>query len=591
MNVSQEPFRHRLAAILAADVEGYSRLMAVDETATVASLDAARTVFRSRIEAHQGRIIDMAGDSVLAVFDTAGGAVSAAIEVQSELAIAAQSLPERARMRFRVGVHLGDVIEKDDGTIYGDGVNIAARLEALSGAGGVAVSDAVRSAVRYRLALRFEDLGKQQVKNIPHPVRAYRIVGESGTAPQGTPAAEAATPLPDKPSIAVLPFVNMSGDSEQEYFADGITEDIITDMSQVSGLFVIARNSSFAFKQQNVDVKDVGRRLGVRHVLEGSVRKAGSRVRITAQLIDASTGGHVWAERFDRELEDIFAVQDEVTRRIVGVLRVKLTDPEQRRREQRGKVNAEAYDYTMRARGCLLQFTPGAAEEARALLRRAMEADPEFAAAYALLGLIHATEFVNGWTGAGPKHLDAGLAHASRALELDPEHGLAFQARAALTLWQRDYAAAEQAARQAIALDPNFAGGFLSLGQVLDFTGRHEAAIEAFERALRLDPEFDLALHFLGRAQAGAGRFDEAEASFRRRLIRNPRSDMSRAYLASICGTLGRVEEARRLWDEMLAINPGFSVEHLRRVLPYKDPAWFERFVEGLRRADLLPAG
>ncbi len=587
--MSSAEFKQRLAAILAADVAGYSRLMAADERATVAALDAARKVFRSRIESSQGRVIDMAGDSVLAVFETAAGAVSAALAIQKEIDLSGEQLPEDRRMRFRIGVHLGDVIEKADGTIYGDGVNIAARLEGLAEPGGITVSESIRAAVKGKVGASFADQGEQQVKNIPDPVRAYRVDAEGSAAARLSPVTgETELSLPDKPSIAVLPFANMSGDPEQEYFADGITEDIITDLSCVSGLFVIARNSSFVFKNQAGDVKEVGRRLGVRHVLEGSVRKAGARVRITAQLIDAESGGHVWAERFDRDLEDIFAVQDEVTRRIVDALKVKLTAPEQTHRGQRGKVNAEAYDYTMRARGCIMQFTPEAANEARTLLNRALQIDPGFATAYAQLALVHATEYVNGWTQAGADHVERGQAFARKAIALDPEDAVAYRAMAMLTLWQRDYAAAEHQARRAIELAPNFSGGFTSLGQVLDFTGRHEAAIEAFEQALRLDPEVDLVLHLLGRAQLGAGRTAEAESSFKRRLIRNPRSDMSRAYLASLYGSTGRLEEARRLWDEILEINPKFSIEHLRRVLPYKDPAWFERFLEGLRQAGLV---
>ena len=301
----------------------------------------------------------MAGDSVLAVFETVTGAVSAALAIQKEINQAGESVPEDRRMRFRIGVHLGDVMEKADGTIYGDGVNIAARLEGLAEPGGITISGAVRGAVRGKVMAGFVDQGEQQVKNIPYPVRAFAVCAEGDIAAiPSSVVAESAPSLPDKPSIAVLPFANMSGDPEQEYFVDGITEDILTDLASVSGLFVIARNSSFVYKNQAVDIKEVGRKFGVRHVLEGSVRKAGARVRITAQLIDAETGGHVWAERFDRDVEDIFAVQDEVTRNIVNALKVRLTGNDRKYREQRGKVNAEAYDYAMRARSSFLQFTP-----------------------------------------------------------------------------------------------------------------------------------------------------------------------------------------------------------------------------------------
>ena len=585
--VSDADLKQRLAAILAADVSGYSRLMAADDRATVGALDAARAIFRSRIQASQGRVIDMAGDSVLAVFDTAAGAVQAALAIQREINQAGEKIPEDRRMRFRIGVHLGDVIEKDDGTVYGDGVNIAARLEGLAEPGGITVSDSVRIAVKAKVAADFVDQGKQSVKNIPDPVHAFRVRPEGGAAPGAAAARpEAAPQPPDKPSIAVLPFSNMSGDAEQEYFADGISEDLITELSRISGLLVIARNSTFVYKKQAVDVKEVARRLGVRHVLEGSVRKAGSRVRITAQLIDASTGAHSWAERFDRDLEDIFAVQDEVTQHIVQELKVKLTPAERGSLVPRGKVNAEAFDYMMRARACVLEFTAQAALEARDLLARALQADARFAPAYALLALLHATEYINGWTQA-PDQIERGMAQARKALELDPEDEFAHQAMAVLALWQKDYATAEREARRAIEIAPNYAGGFMSLGQTLDFAGRREEALAAFEQALRLDPGFDLILHFIGRAQLGLGRIAEAEANFKRRLIRSPRTDMTRAYLASIYGATGRADEARQLWTELLEINPKFSVEHLRRALPYRDPAWFEAFAGGLRQAGL----
>ena len=313
--------KQRLAAILAADAAGYSRLMAADERATVAALDAARAVFRRQIEANHGRVIDMAGDSVLAVFETATGAVTAALGVQQEIDASSSDVPDDRRMRFRIGVHLGDVIEKLDGSIYGDGVNIAARLEGLASPGGVMVSDAVQGAVRSKVSASFSDQGEQTVKNIAHPVRAFSVQA-GGTAP--SPAASSAG-LPrerpsEKPSIIVLPFTNMSGAPEQEFFADGLTEDILTDLSRFRELFVISRNTSFKYKGQAVDVKKVARELGVRYVVEGSVRKSGNRVRITVQLIEAESDHHIWAERYDRDLEDIFAIQDEVTSSIVATL-------------------------------------------------------------------------------------------------------------------------------------------------------------------------------------------------------------------------------------------------------------------------------
>ena len=588
--VSGQAIRQRLAAILAADVAGYSRLMSVDERATVAALDAARAVFRAQIEANAGRVIDMAGDSVLAAFETAAGAVSAALAVQQALAASASATPEDRRMRFRIGVHMGDVIEKADGTVYGDGVNIAARLESLAEPGGVSVSDAVYGAVRGKIAANFADQGEQQVKNIAYPVRAFRLTA-AGPAPSATaasaPAAEPALRPPDKPSLAVLPFTNLSGDPEQEYFADGITEDIITDVSKISGLFVIARNSSFTFKKQHVDVKEVGRKFGVRHVLEGSVRKAGMKVRINVQLIDAETGGHVWAERFDRDLEDIFALQDEVTQKIVEALKVNLAGAVPALQRPRGKVNTEAYDYMLRARSCILQFTSDGVVEARALLRRALEVAPEITQIYAYLAIAAATEYLNGWNNVGPEALEESLALARKAHAADESDALSCNAYAITLMWVRRLDEAETLARRAIALDPNFSQAYGGLGNVLHFSGRHEEAIASFEQALRLDPEFHIFIHALGRAQFALARYAEAEATFKRRLIYMPNSDVTRAYLASLYGHTGRHEQARQIWRELMEINPGYRFEHTLRILPYKDRAPLDQFLEGLRKAGL----
>ena len=587
--MSDTGVRQRLAAILAADVAGYSRLMATDERGTVAALGAARKVFRTQIESSQGRVIDMAGDSVLAVFETATGAVSAALTIQKELKSSADTAPEDRRMRFRIGVHLGDVIEKTDGTVYGDGVNIAARLEGLAEPGGLTISDSVHNAVRGKVTANFVDQGEQQVKNIPHPVRVFTVRAEGNAAAKASAAvSEFDLSLPDKPSIAVLPFANISGDPEQEYFADGITEDIITDMACVSGLFVIARNSSFVFKNQAVDVKEVGRRLGVRHVLEGSVRKAGQRVRITAQLIDAETGGHVWAERFDRDLADIFVVQDEVTRRIVDALKVSLTVGEQERRRDRGKVNTEAYDCLIRARSCLLQFKAESNVEARALLERTIAIDPGLAPAYAFLAIVYDTDYFNGWNNSTADNLEQALVLARKACRANENNPESYLALAISLLWLRKLDEAESAARRAIKLDPNLAAAHGVLGESMHFSGKHEEAIKSFEWALRLDPQFDVWMHACGRTQFVQNRYDEAEATFRRRLIYRPQSDVTRAYLASLLGHVGRHEEARQIWRVLMEINPKYTPEHTLRILPYRNRAPLDQFVEGLRKAGLV---
>jgi adenylate cyclase len=581
--VNETGLKQRLAAILAADVAGYSRLMAIDDGGTVAALDAARAVFRAQIESNHGRVIDMAGDSVLAVFETATGAVNAAVAVQHTLSMASDAAPHDRQMRFRIGVHMGDVIEKADGTVYGDGVNIAARLEGLADPGGITVSDAVQGTVRGKVGANFVDQGEQQVKNIAHPVRAFKLMPAAAALP--SPASMPR--LPDKPSLAVLPFTNMSGDPEQEYFADGITEDIITDCSKISGLFVIARNSTFTFKKQSVDIKDVGRKLGVRHVLEGSVRRAGMRVRINVQLIDAESGGHVWADRYDRDLEDIFLVQDEVTRKIVQTLEVALTRSETARRQDRGKVNVEAYDHLVRGKSCILQFSAAGMIEARAMLERALAIDPGLAQAYAFLSIVHSTEYVNAWNGRTASDLEHALSLARKACEADPFEPASHDALTLALMWMRRLDEAEAAARRVGELDPNSSQAHGALGSVLHFAGQHERAIESLERALRLDPQFHVWMHSLGRVQFSLGRHADAEATFKRRLIHMPTSDVTRAYLASLYGHTDRNAEARRLWEELAAINPRYTIEHARQVLPYRDPAPFEHFVQGLRKAGL----
>ena len=586
MPVNETGLRQRLAAILAADVAGYSRLMAFDDSGTVASLDAARAVFRAQIESNHGRVIDMAGDSVLAVFETATGAVTAAVAIQQALSVSSDATPKDRQMRFRIGVHMGDVIEKADGTVYGDGVNIAARLEGLADPGGITVSDAVHATVRAKVSASFVDQGEQQVKNIGHPVRAFKLMPAAAVPPSTTPTTM--PHLPDRPSLAVLPFTNMSGDPEQEYFADGITEDIITDCSKISGLFVIARNSTFTFKKQSVDIKDVGKKLGVRHVLEGSVRRAGMRVRINVQLIDAESGGHVWADRYDRDLEDIFLVQDEVTRKIVQTLAVTLTRSETARRQDRGKVNVEAYDHLIRAKSCILHFSAAGMIEARAMLERAVAIDPGLAQAYAYLSVICCTEYVNAWHGRTASDLEHGLSLARKACEADEFEPASHDALAIALMWMRRLDEAEAAARRALELEPNSSQGHGTLGSVLHFAGQHELAIELLEQALRLDPQFHVWMHSLGRVQFTLGRYAEAESTFKRRLIHMPSSDITRAYLASLYGHTRRHDEARRLWEELKAINPQYTIEHARQVLPYRDPAPLEHFVLGLQKAGLV---
>jgi adenylate cyclase len=393
-------------------------------------------------------------------------------------------------------------------------------------------------------------------------------VGEKPTEGDGPP-------LPDKPSIAVLP--------------DGISEDIITDLSKVSGLFVIARNSSFAFKGSNPNIADVSRELGVRYVLEGSVRKAANRVRINAQLIDGPTGGHLWAERYDRDLTDIFAVQDEVTQEIVKALKVTLTEDEQARLSGRDKVDPEAYDCLARGRDLMLQFTAKATNEACTCFERVIELEPDLAIPYAGMSLAASGQYVNLWDGDSEAALARAIELAHKAIAVDATEPMAHFALAVAELWHKNLEAAERAAMKSVELDPNFAEGNGVLGRIRDYLGRPEEALEIFERVTRLNPFFpDLLLQFMGHAQFMLQRWNEAEASFNRRLVRSPHSDVTRVFLASLFGHTGRVDEARTMWAEALEVNPNYSLERMRSVLPYKDPERFELVVDGLRKAGVV---
>ncbi len=583
--MANEPITRRLAAILAADVVGYSRLMERDEKSTYTQLMARwKEVLEPLVATHQGRVFKRTGDGVLVEFSSAVNAVECAAALQRAMAAANKDVPADLAIVLRVGVNLGDIMVADS-DLYGDGVNVAARIEALARPGSVAISDGVHEYVHGRIDLDFVDSGHHEVKNIERPVHIWTWSPDDRTNDPVKIATEAPPQLPKKPSIAVLPFDNMSGDPEQGYFADGITEDIITDLSKVSGLFVIARNSSFAYKGKAPDIRKVSRELGVRYVLEGSVRRAADRIRINAQMIDGTTGGHLWAERYDRGIEDIFAVQDEVTRTIVTALKVKLTTGEEERRGSLGKVDPEAYDLLVRSRQAILQFNAVSSAEARSMLERAIAIDPGLAAAYASLAIIALTDFINRWNGGTADDLERALELAQRAVDIDDNEPHGHHALSLAHCWMRRFDEAEHAAQRAIELDPNSASCHTALGTIRDFQGRYEDALPFYTRAHRLDPQFDLSLHFLGRTLLNLGRFGEAEIAFKRRLALAPRSDMTRFYLACLYGRTGRHEEARRYWREVFEVNPNFSIDHLKRALPYRDPTVLDRLADGLREA------
>ena len=587
----------KLAAILAADVVGFSRLAGADEDRILARLRALRSdLLDPTVAVHNGRVVKRTGDGALVEFRSVVDAVRCAIEIQSGMIERNAGVPDDRRIEFRIGVHLGDVVEEADGDLMGDGVNIAARLEGVAGPGAICLSEDAYRQVRARLDLTVTDLGATALKNIAEPVRVYSLaVGQPAQAkPAGPIEAKAeigphpSPALPDKPSIAVLPFANMSGDAEQEYFADGISEDIITALSKLPQLFVIARNSSFTFKGRHVHVGEVGKSLGVRYVLEGSVRKSGGRVRITAQLIDATTGGHLWAERFDRDLTDIFAVQDDVTTKIVSALALNLNAGDRQSIAVEHTDNQEAYDCFLRGRELVFRITKDTNREAGNLLRRAIELDPRYAPAHALLGATHVIDYANGWTTSPTQTLEEAEKAARQAVQVDERHPYALWALALICLWARRYDEALGQAEKAVAFNPNFAEGHTARGLVLHHVGRSEEALECFERAVALEPYFpDGWLQFRAQALYQLGRYPEAVELLKRRILRNPDTDSSRALLAASYGQMGMANEARAAWAELMRVNPAYSLEQRRKVLPYKNPDDFERFVEGLRKAGL----
>src|SRR4249919_502862 len=565
-----ERMERRLSAILAADIAGYSALMGADEARTVRDLKGHQAVVLPMVSEFGGRVIDTAGDGILAEFPSVLNAVECAVAIQRKMAERNAAIEPERRMEFRIGINLGDVIYDND-RIFGDGVNVAARLEGIAEPGSICVSGKVHEEIHAKIGLPYEDLGDKRLKNIAEPVRVYRI--RLDRAPRRTVLA-----LPEKPSIAVLPFQNMSGDPEQEYFSDGMTEDLITDLSKVSGLFVIARNSSFAYKGRSVNVQEIGRDLGVCHVLEGSVRKAGNRVRITAQLIDAGSGGHLWAERFDRDLTDIFSMEDEVVEKIVRALAVTLTQGEEQRLRQRGTGNVEAYQFWLRGRELLTRSTRESVAQARAMYRRAIEIDMNFSAPHAGLALAAISDYVSDWAPDPAQALMEAERWARRALELNDQEPVSHMALGNALLWRRDHEGALAEFGRMIALDPNFAQGHTATGLALMYAGEPAQALEPFAKAMRLDPHYpDIVLHFLAQANFSLGKYEIAAHQLRDRIARNPGTDASRMLLASCYGHLGRAVDARGVWAELLKVNPDFSLMQRARVLPYKDARDFQR--------------
>jgi adenylate cyclase len=587
------PVSHRLSAILVADVVGFSRLMGQDETGTLTRLRERRAeLLEPLIARHGGRAVKFMGDGVLAEFPSAVEAVKFALALQAAFAVANEGETVNEPIVLRIGINLGEVVVEGR-DIFGDGVNIAARLESRAPVGGIAISDSVHVQVRGKVLAGFESLGALELKNIAQPVAAWAWpAAMSAAASETQPPAGPAEPGRHGPAVAVLPFTNMSGDAEQDYFSDGISEDIITDLSKVAGLAVTARNSSFVYKGQNVDIRRVGRELGVTSVLEGSVRRAGSRIRITAQLIDAATGNHLWAERYDRDLTDIFAVQDEVTLEIVKALKVTLKPREEAMLAAKPPVNFAAHENFLRGRDMVHQLWHAAPDSPAIVVRaletfsRAIEIDPNFGAAYAHKAICLSLEYVNHYTGMDAP-LDQSEATAREGLARDPEEPYLHYVMAVIRLFRHDLEGARAHARRTLELSPGFAAGHAIHGNLEICGGNPHKGIELFERALRLDPSYSSnGYHFIGLAHLLAGEDEEAAAMFRKRISIAPRTDLSRVGLACALGHLGRIDEAREAWHEALALNPAYSLEENLKRMPFR-PEQVARIREGLAKAGL----
>jgi TolB-like protein/class 3 adenylate cyclase len=581
----------RLAAVLAADVAGYSRLMGADEEGTLARLKAIRkTLVDPTIAAHRGRIVKTTGDGVLVEFASVVDATRCAVEVQLGMVGRNRDVPQAVRIEFRIGIHVGDIII-DDNDIFGDGVNIAARLEGIAEPGGVCISDDAQRQIRGKVDIGFDDMGPQSLKNIAEPMRAWRMqmnASASVAAPVKSPAETVQLlALPDRPSIAVLPFQNMSGDPEQEYFADGLVEDIITALSRFKSLFVIARNSSFTYKGKAVDIKQVGRELGVRYVLEGSVRKAGNRVRITGQLIEAATGRHLWADKFDGALEDVFGLQDQITTSVVEVLAPTLEQAEIERARQKPTERLDSYDFYLRG---MALANMSRHPEARELFKKAFQQDPDYAAAYAMYAwTLVRQQAMGGLPLTAEMRADAiRFANVASKLANDDAFALARSGHV-LTYLAHEYDRGASMVEQAVALNPNLAIAWFSRGWVSLMCGEAERAIESFDRMIRLSPLDPLRIG----AWAGSsfasfhlGRYEEGCASAIKSIQFFTDVHTLGAFIVNAVGA-GRIVEAREAVARLLKLEPDFRASHVHEAFPIRSSGERDRIASALREAGL----
>jgi adenylate cyclase len=581
----------RLAAILSADVVGYAKLMGADEESTLARLQAHRKQFIDpTIAEHRGRIVKLMGDGALVEFASAVDAVKCAIEIQRGMAERNVAVPEDRRIKFRIGINLGDVmIEGDD--LYGDGVNVAARIEGLAEPSGICISNTVFDQVRDRIPHDFEDLGEHSVKNITRPVRVYRVPlseREAAMARPELPHQAGAPELPDRPSIAVLPFDNMSGDPEQEYFTDGIAEDIITALSLWRWFPVIARNSTFTYKGKAVDIKQVGRELGVRYVLEGSVRKAGNRVRISAQLIDAATGAHVWAEKFDRELSDIFDLQDEITRRVAGTLIPELSAAEQRRVFREPPRDLNAWDLFLRGQWHFNRFNRDDMVEARRLYRAALDLDPNFPSAHAFVAQTYLWSVLLDWEDAPQEALQSAHLHVTRALASDDRDPMAHAAMGGMMFLLRRYNEAVAELNVAVSLNPSLAVSYVVLAGVRLLNGEPAEAITVCGQAMRLSPHDPLAFWpetIVGLSNYLLKQYEEASIWARNALRHKPDFPFPNFNLAAACAQLGRLDESKEALAQAYRVQADHSFSFIQAGYPFKNPADFDHVIDGLRKA------
>jgi adenylate cyclase len=585
--MTTQEVKRKLTAILSADVKGYSRLMGEDEKGTVRILNTYKEVMTGLIQHHHGRVVNAPGDNVLAEFGSVVDGVECAVEIQKELKTRNADLSENRKMEFRIGVNLGDVIE-DGEQILGDGVNIASRLESLSEAGGICISGTAFDQVKNKLNLGYQYLGEQTVKNILEPVRVYRVLMEPEAVGKVI-SEKMAFSLPEQPSIAVLPFTNMSGDPKEDYFSDGLTEQIITSLSKFQRLFVIARNSTFVYKGKPVKIQKVAEDLGVRYVLKGGIQKSGDRVRITAQLIDAITGRHIWSEHYDRELKEIFTLQDEITIKITQAMRVELTEGEQARNWIKwGTDNLQALEKNFQGLDFIRRTTKQDNDTARQLFEEAVALDPKYVLPYVNLGFIHFSDARFGWSESPAKSLQKAFELAQKVLTMEESIDLGHSLLASIYLVMRQHDKAIAEAERAVALNPNGATAYLTLAGIVGCAGKWEESVSYAKKSIRLDP-IPAVFHFLvlGRAYFMVGQYDESIVIWKKALQRDSDYLPAHAFLAACYSSLGRDVEAAAEAKEVIRVDPKFNVESHAKILPYKNKADVEREVAALRKAGL----